>query len=256
MVLLLLKKLIARLLFPVPFLLLTFTAGAFLMMWPKLGPRCRAAGRALLLSGIVLLFIGSVLGQHWLHTLTKVYLPLDPDGLPAENYTLVVAGHGFHAEQGVPPERWFDDEMQLRLHEAARVARTLEQRQIPYRLVASIAGRKSASAKREALEAFLGHYGVPAEKISFIDDALNSRQEVLAFKKEPGRKILISGSYHMPRLMALSKQYELDAIPAPATRIGCGGFGGALSFVPSAENLYACERAVYEYLGMLEYMLF
>ena len=59
----------------------------------------------------------------------------------------------------------------------------------------------------------------------------------------------------MPRLMMLSDRYELDALPAPATRVS-GNAGGILKIVPSAENLSDCERAVYEYLGMLEYLIF
>ena len=116
MFLLMTKKLIARLFFPVPFLLLVLAAGLALVLWPKLGTRCRKAGNALLVTGVLLLLIGSLAGQLLLHTLTGVYPPLKPEELPEENYTIVVAGHGFHAESGVPPERWFDDEMQLRLH--------------------------------------------------------------------------------------------------------------------------------------------
>ncbi len=256
MFLLMTKKLIARLFFPVPFLLLVLAAGLALVLWPKLGTRCRKAGNALLVTGVLLLLIGSLAGQLLLHTLTGVYPPLKPEELPEENYTIVVAGHGFHAESGVPPERWFDDEMQLRLHEAARIGRVLGERKIPYRIVASITGKHDAPGrKREALNAFLGHYGIPPERIAFLENALNSRQEVQAFTKEPGRKILVSEAYHMPRLMMLSDRYELDALPAPATRVS-GNAGGILKIVPSAENLSDCERAVYEYLGMLEYLIF
>ena len=256
MFLLMAKKLIARLLFPVPFLLLVLAAALALLLWPKGGKRCRTAGKALLLAGIALLLIGSLCGRLMLLTLTGVHPVLRPEELPEEHYSIVVAGHGFHAEPGVPPERWFDDEMQLRLHEAARIGRTLKEREIPFRIVASITGRHDApERKREALEAFFRHYGIPSEQLSFLETALNSRQEVLAFRKEPGRKILVSEAYHMPRLMMLSKRYGLDALPAPATRIGGNG-AGILKFVPSAENLSDCERAVYEYLGMLEYLLF
>ena len=214
MFLLMAKKLIARLLFPVPFLLLVLAAALALLLWPKGGKRCRTAGKALLLAGIALLLAGSLCGRLMLLTLTGVHPVLRPEELPEEHYSIVVAGHGFHAEPGVPPERWFDDEMQLRLHEAARIGRTLKEREIPFRIVASITGRHDApERKREALEAFFRHYGIPPEQLSFLETALNSRQEVLAFRKEPGRKILVSEAYHMPRLMMLSKRYGLDALP-------------------------------------------
>ena len=256
MFLLMAKKLIARLLFPVPFLLLIFVTGTVLLLWPKLGPRCRKTGKALLVTGLLIFLVASLAGRLMLLSLTGVYPPLKPEELPEADYAIVVAGHGFHAEPDVPPERWFDDEMQLRLHEAARIGQLLGERKIPYRIIASITGKGDApERKREALNAFLGHYGIPPDRITFIENALNSRQEVLAFRKEPGRKILVSEAYHMPRLMMLSNRYELDALPAPATRIG-GSANGILAIVPSAENLSDCERAVYEYLGMLEYLIF
>ena len=56
--------------------------------------------------------------------------------------------------------------------------------------------------------------------------------------------------------MLLARKYRLDAIPAPAGNIE-GPFGGSpLDFLPNAESLAHTERTVYEYLGMLEYLLF
>ena len=96
---------------------------------------------------------------------------------------------------------------------------------------------------------------MPPERIGLIEDALNSRQEVIAFSKLPGRKILVSEAFHIPRLMMLSRRYGLNALPAPASQ-GGGRGGGALFVIPSAERFMEGERAVYEYLGMLEYLLF
>ena len=227
--LLTLKKLIARLFFPVPFIFLLLAAGLALLLWPRLGRRCRLAGKILLCAGTALFLLLSVFGGGLLKTLTSQYVPLDPETVPAEACTVVVAGSGFGMAESVPPELWFNDGMLLRLHEAGRIAR--------------------------ALEAFLGAYGVPPERIGLIEDALNSRQEVIAFSKLPGRKILVSEAFHIPRLMMLSRRYGLDALPAPASQ-GGGRGGGALFVIPSAERFMEGERAVYEYLGMLEYLLF
>ncbi|MPN28659.1 hypothetical protein SDC9_176102 [bioreactor metagenome] len=57
----------------------------------------------------------------------------------------------------------------------------------------------------------------------------------------------------MPRLMMLSERYGLDAIPAPAS--SGNQRNRPLPLIPSAERLEDGERAVYEYLGMLEYLL-
>lgn len=254
--LLTLKKLVARLFFPVPFIFLLLAAGLALLLWPRLGRRCRLAGKILLCAGTALFLLLSVFGGGLLKTLTSQYLPLDPETVPAEACTVVVAGSGFGMAESVPPELWFNDGMLLRLHEAGRIARALARRGHRLRR-RRVDGRRGERYRVEAraLEAFLEVYGVPPERIGLIEDALNSRQEVIAFSKLPGRKILVSEAFHIPRLMMLSRRYGLDALPAPASQ-GGGRGGGALFVIPSAERLMEGERAVYEYLGMLEYLLF
>lgn len=121
--LLTLKKLVARLFFPVPFIFLLLAAGLALLLWPRLGRRCRLAGKILLCAGTALFLLLSVFGGGLLKTLTSQYLPLDPETVPAEACTVVVAGSGFGMAESVPPELWFNDGMLLRLHEAGRIAR-------------------------------------------------------------------------------------------------------------------------------------
>lgn len=251
--LLLLKKLAARLLFPVPLLFLLATAALVLLLWPKLGKRCRLAGKILLAATAALFLFASLCGSWFLSTLTRRYSPIDLAALPDGNYTLVVAGSGFYSDNTLPDEHRFNDPMLLRLHEAGRIARALQKRGQEYSICASIVGIPSKGEKRRALEALFEQYGIPPERIDFCEDALNSRLEVIEFARKPGRKILISESFHMPRLMMLAKRYGLDAIPAPASR---GNRHGGLPLVPSAERIDDCERAVYEYLGMCEYLLF
>ena len=69
--LLTLKKLIARLFFPVPFIFLLLAAGLALLLWPRLGRRCRLAGKILLCAGTALFLLLSVFGGGLLKTLTS-----------------------------------------------------------------------------------------------------------------------------------------------------------------------------------------
>lgn len=253
MLLLLLKKLIARLLFPVPLLFLLLAAALVLLLWPKLGKRCRLTGKILLAAALALFLFASLGGGWLLSTLTGRYSPIDLASLPDGNYTVVVAGSGFYSDNTLPPEHRFNDPMLLRLHEAGRIARALQKRKLEYSIYASIVGIPPTKEKRRALEALLEQYGIPPERIDLCEDALNSRQEVIEFTARPGKKILVSESFHLPRLMMLSKRYGLDAIPAPASR---GSRHGGIFLIPSAERIDDFERAVYEYLGMCEYLLF
>ncbi|MEI3001051.1 MAG: ElyC/SanA/YdcF family protein [Victivallis sp.] len=193
-----------------------------------LGRRCRLAGKILLCAGTALFLLLSVFGGGLLKTLTSQYVPLDPETVPAEACTVVVAGSGFGMAESVPPELWFNDGMLLRLHEAGRIARALARRGIDCAVAVSMVGEDGTEPKRRALEAFLGAYGVPPERIGLIEDALNSRQEVIAFSKLPGRKILVSEAFHIPRLMMLSRRYGLDALPAPASQGGRARRRGAV----------------------------
>jgi len=251
---LVLKKLFARLFFPVPVIFLLLAVGLVLLFWPKPGKYGHRAGKILVCTATLLLLLASIFGSRLLLTLTGRYAPIDPDKLPKDNYTLVVPGSGFYRDPSLPPEHRFNDGMLLRLQEAGRIAQALSKRGMDCRIFASIVGSSPTAEKRRALETLLGHYGIPPSRISFCENALTSRREVAAFSKLPGKKILVSESFHMPRLMMLSKRYKLAAIPAPASR-GTRN-GGIFYFVPSGERIADCERAVYEYLGMLQYLLF
>ena len=253
---LLLKKLLARLLFPAPLLLMLLVAAAILLLHPKGGARCRKWGKILLVVAITLFLVAGIFGQVFRETLTGRYPPLDPALLPPEEYTLVVAGSGFSGAPGLAPELRFNDAMRIRLHEAGRIAAALRKRGIGCSIAAGIHPSDGQwELKHRALAAFFAPYGIAPERLIPIEGAANSRQEVIAFSQLPGCKILISEAYHLHRLMLLARKYRLDAIPAPAGNIE-GPFGGSpLDFLPNAESFAHTERAVYEYLGIAEAFL-
>ncbi len=211
---LLLKKLLARLLFPAPLLLMLLVAAAILLLHPKGGARCRKWGKILLVVAITLFLVAGIFGQVFRETLTGRYPPLDPALLPPEEYTLVVAGSGFSGAPGLAPELRFNDAMRIRLHEAGRIAAALRKRGIGCSIAAGIHPSDGQwELKHRALAAFFAPYGIAPERLIPIEGAANSRQEVIAFSQLPGCKILISEAYHLPRLMLLARKYRLDAIP-------------------------------------------
>ncbi len=254
-VLLLLKKLLARLLFPIPLIGLLLTAGLLLHFFGKTG---RRAGRWFLFAGIGLYLLLGIIGHWLLVPLTGAYPPLEWETLSAsESCCIVVAGNAISNDENRPDACRFNDSMATRLREAARIGTGLTRRNIPFSIVAADCTRGiTTESKLAALRAFFADYRIEPERIELLEQALTSRQEVRGFLNYPGKKILVSEAFHMPRLMVLSRKYALNALPAPA--------GGAeppfsftlLSLVPNAENLRDAERAVYEYLGIIESMLF
>ena len=127
---------------------------------------------------------------------------------------------------------------------------------IKYLLVTSVAAPEAdPEAKTVAMNAFYRPFGIPEAKQKLVHGAENSREEVKEFARYDGEKIIVSNASHVPRLMMLAEKYDLDAIPAPAPYIG-GNDNSIMSWVPSGKHLEDADNAVYEYLGMLEYLLF
>ena len=253
-----LKKVLVRALFPVPLIGIVLAVGVWLVLSRKSTPRRRTVGKCLLIGGLALYYLVGVCGWMLLQPLILRYPPLNPESLAPEPYLLAVAGSGFLADDGLPDDCRFNDAMTVRLHEAARIAHVLERRGIPYTVAVAIANPDaSPERKRTAAVAFLAPYGVPQERVRVIEGALNSRQEVRAFLQLPGRPILISEAFHVPRLMILAAHDGVaDAIAAPAgLRSGLHRFRPT-ALIPSGENFNDARRAVYEYLGIVEAKMF
>lgn len=254
---LIVKKMVARFFFPVPLLVVALLVGAVLLGRSR-GRKGASLkyGRILLFGGIASLYLIGVFGRFAVYPLETRYPVLAVDGLAGgEPYVIGVAGFGFIDDGERPFACCFDGEMLLRMWEAGRLAHWFEQRGMAYKVVVSVSAREvPTETKRQALRGFFALMQVPAERIVVVEDALNSRQEVLAFQRHPGRHILVSSAYHMPRLMLLARKYDLEALPAPVGARGMWGMG-LLHLWPAADNLLDFQRAVYEGLGMLEYMI-
>lgn len=256
--LLLAKKLFARLFFPMPLTLLLLAAGIFLL-WPRnLSPRRKTAGIALVAAAALFLAFGGIFGDMLLRQWTGKYPPLDPAALPERNdYVIAVAGNAFYDAPHRPPTHRFNDKMLLRLSEAALLARGLEQRSLPYRILVSLAHPDASEAERlAALHAYFGTFGIAPEHISLIGNAQNTRQEIRAFSAVPGRFLLVSDAFHLPRIMILAERYNLDALPAPIGGAEAPTAPGLLQAVPDAGNFASFQTLIYELLGCLEYRIF
>ncbi len=253
-----LKKILMRVFFPVPLLGIVLLAGTWLVLSRKSTVRRRTVGKWLLIGGLAAYYLLGVCGWMLLQPLVTRYPVLEPETLPPEPYVLAVFGSGFFEDEGIPDAGRFNDGMIVRLHEAGRIAYTLEQRRIPYILAVSVSNFYAAEEQKlAALQAFFVPFGIPPERLHLIDGALNSRDEIQEFLRLPGRPVLISEAFHVPRLMTLAARYgAAGAIPAP------GGIRSSilhftpLALIPSAEKFNDARRAFYEYLGIVEVWLF
>jgi len=66
------------------------------------------------------------------------------------------------------------------------------------------------------LQAFFFKFGIPPEQIRIVDTALDSEEKVAAFKQYGLPVILVSNSWHVPRLMQIAEFLRCRSLPAPA----------------------------------------
>jgi len=240
--------------------LIALIIGTWLVLSKKSSPRRKTIGKWLLISTIAFLGFIGISGNFWLDMLKKNYPAFTfPSGIdPNAEYVIAVAGNAFIPDEKLPAECRFNDSMLLRLWEAGRIARMMESQKRRYRLVISLQDYTPAEKRLAALHSYFALFGIAAERVTLQDGTLNSQAEVKAFSRHPGKIILVSEAYHMPRLMRLARKYGLEAIPAP---VGIPASGNRYRFfildlIPSAENFNDFRIFTYELLGMLEVCLF
>lgn len=74
-------------------------------------------------------------------------------------------------------------------------------------------------------------------------------------KFHPGRIILVTSAYHMPRALYAFERHGMSVLPAPTDYKARRTPYRAVSFLPGAGNLAESSTAIKEYLGLLIYRL-
>ncbi len=253
-ILLLLKKLLARCLFPVPFVIMLLVLGMSLVFFSK---RFKKVGKIILSAAVVLLVIISITGSWLLTTLTSRYPGFTLPEKPEPHYVVgVLASSFFETDTGNPNDH-FGWHSQVRLLEGCRIAKMLQNAGIPFKLVISTGNVDvEIEIKKFAVEQFLQQMNLADCDYVINPSAYTTKDELLFLEQFPSPKIIVSEAFHMPRIMLLAQKLGYTALPAPAAIPSFFEDMNLMDFVPSANSFYYFETAVYEYLGMLEYTLF
>jgi uncharacterized SAM-binding protein YcdF (DUF218 family) len=188
-----------------------------------------------------------------LSRLGHAYQQLSADKLSEPHYLVAVAGSGFQRHSNRVPESWFGDNFIIRLTEAGRVAGMLQSTGIGFRLCISMPEHPELhEEKLLGLQAFFARFGIPPDHVQIVDTALDSENEENAFSQYGLPVIIVSNSWHVPRLMLLARFSHYPAIAAPAGQLFAmprmHGFSGLL---PTAGNLQLLECGLHELAGML-----
>ncbi len=242
-----LKKIVARFLFPVGQVIVLWLAGAIIWLrWPKrrLGPVL------LLLSGLLLLFYAMpVTGGFLLHSLEKRnWHYAQPAKLQARGVrTLVVLSGSQRGGKLTVGDRLSSDTLR-RVLEGVRLWRGIPDS----RLVLSGGSFIHKTAIGGAMAELAWDLGVPAKKILVEADSWDTDEQARRLAHLLGSEpfALITSASHMPRALAIFRGYGLKPLPAPADFITKGRKLTFYSFLPQVGGLNASEVALYEYLGL------
>ena len=246
----LLKKILSRIIFPVP-LCLELLWGGLVLTWIR--PH-RQVGKWMLISGVVLLTLLSFhpFAYLLLEPLESQYAPLvirSPDEgkvfLQSQHVRWVVVLSG---GSGVQPD--FPLASQLSRPSVVRMVEGI----LLYRNLPGVKLLISGSPdESELMSRFALAFGVPVQDLVRESNSRDTKDQAkfIADIVKQDRLILVTDASHMPRSMALFRKQGIPAIAAPvAHMVQPNREYEWWSLFPNADSLRMAERAVYEYLGI------
>ena len=246
-----LKKLISRMLFPLPLSLILLAVALFFAFRRKIS----WAVRLPLLLALLILFFGSFNGTALLlmRPLETTYTPLAVGGVPFPNDALksryvVVLGGGATFIPDVPPASRLSDASLSRLVEGVRLVNLLPKTQ----LVFTGGEVDSPIPIADAMTMGAISMGVSPQRIHPIPSARDTAEEIESISKVVGKQpfILVTSAAHMPRAMKLCQARGLNPIAAPAQFIADRhDLFSWNTFNWSIQSLERTTNAVYEYMG-------
>jgi uncharacterized SAM-binding protein YcdF (DUF218 family) len=254
----LLKKIVSRLLFPLPVCSLLLLAGVVLLVFS----RRRRTGLFLSAAALgLLLALGyGVPAKAILRQLEWQQAPPPPDWSLASVATelgqpiwIVVLGGSVGKDESLPACSRLNAHFLARVVEGFRLLR----QEPRAKLLLSLPGRLSPAQKRVLADGLCASLGAAPERIHLVPDALDTVDEARSAALVVGDApvALVTSAAHMPRSLRLFAGVGLHPLPCPTdfltARPGSPpGEFSVLSLFPSAENVSHSEGALYEYLGL------
>lgn len=241
------KKLVARLLFPLPLALELLLAGLVLLFFCR---RWHRVGRWLVLAGCGIVVVSTTppVPQWAMRHLEDQYPKIDmQEARVAGAQWVVVLGGGHASDPRLPLSAQVGTSTLYRLTEGIRVARQLPGATV---VLSGYAGVDSVSNARikARLARGLGYSGA----IVLEEKPRDTAEEAARVAERVGEAsfVLVTSASHMPRAMALFHGQGLDPIAAPTGHLAPREALQPWDWFPNAEDAYRMQRAVYEYLGL------
>ncbi|MBI4775672.1 MAG: envelope biogenesis factor ElyC [Deltaproteobacteria bacterium] len=249
------KKVIGPLFFPISLCLEVLLAGWLLISFTKF----QRSGKILMLFGMIMLglFSYAPFADRLLEPLEYRYPVLSPEAVsgctngsdPASPKWIVVLGGGHSANPELHPLSQLSHPSLARLAEGIRLYR-----EIPGGKLLLMGGAMFSDVPESVVMSRAARcLGVDEKDIVVERRSKDTRDQAEAARTIIGenRFFLVTSASHMPRSMALFKKSGTDPIPAPTGHlVKKEQHWDPDRFVLQARNLLKSERAFYEFLGM------
>ncbi len=240
-----LKKIVSRLLFPLPLSLEIMFLGLYLIWFT----RKQRHGKALVTLGVLMLtamsyfFTANVL----IRPLERRYpsvpmaLRLDPS-TPAPQFVVVLGGYANY-DPRIPISSRISAEQMVRFVEGFRL-----HRELPGSKLILSGDNGSAEGMSQLAQAL----GVSPQEIIPLPMPRDTEDEAHQVASLVGDSafILVTSAAHMPRAMGLFKKLGLQPLPAPTDYLAPQHRLEPDSLFPNAFDLFKSQTAIYEYLGL------
>lgn len=245
---LLITKLTARLLFPMPLCLILLFAGLALLWLTR---RQRLGKICVTLATFLLLILSLPPLAGWsLNYLEQDYpgYVVNPTNASDIKYVVVLGG-GAKIEPQWPLTSCLGKPTLVRLIEGIRLHQALPKS----KLVVSGGSFLSNCAEADLMAMLAKNLGVATNAIIVENKSRNTEEEAQYLTPTVGQEpfLLVTSASHMRRSLYLFTRAGLKPIPAPTEHISSTiGTISILHWVPSAGAIVSTERLVYEVLGL------
>lgn len=250
-----LKKLLARIFFPVALVLELFVLGWMLQRFTRFKGLGR--GVCLLAFGLLAAMSYPPLPNTLLSALEQRYPPLKETGaalgFPADT-DIVVLGQGLDAGATRPGLSRVNSTLLVRIFEGVRLHRLIP----GSRILLSIGGRNDPAEENSFVRELAGIAGLDPAAVVLIRDASDTDEELTQARQlaRTPAIVLVTSAAHIPRAMRIAERAGFKPCPAPCDY--CIGSGrpndrarwSPVNLFPSSGNLANMERVIYEYLGL------
>lgn len=249
------KKIVGPFFYPLSICLEILLLGLVLLWFT----RKQRAGKIVVALGtfLLLLFSSDLFANFILRPLEYRYPPVT-DVSPGESGTqniftsikwIVVLSGGKISDPDIPAASQLLSASIIRLVESIQLHRELP----GSKLILSGGGVLSSISEGKILAQVAQALGVNPQELVTETESKDTEDQARSIGKIVGqdRFILVTSASHMPRALALFRKQGMQPLPYPVGHLVIGRNVDLVSLFPSAENLYKCQIAAYEYLGWI-----